>query len=127
MNKIILIGRLANDPELRYTPSEGKAVTRFTIAVNGYRDNDADFIRVVTWNRLAEVCAEYLVKGKQAAIEGQLKIRSYTDQNGVRRISPEVVASKVEFLGSSGNNNNSDNNKNDDLFYGGFADEDAPF
>ena len=109
MNKIILIGRLANDPELRYTPSEGKAVTRFTIAVNGYRDNDADFIRVVTWNRLAEVCAEYLVKGKQAAIEGQLKIRSYTDQNGVRRISPEVVASKVEFLGSSGNNNNSDN------------------
>ena len=126
MNKIILIGRLANDPELRYTPSEGKAVTRFTIAVNGYRDNDADFIRVVTWNRLAEVCAEYLVKGKQAAIEGQLKIRSYTDQNGVRRISPEVVASKVEFLGSSGNNN-SDNNKNDDLSYGGFADEDAPF
>jgi single-strand DNA-binding protein len=126
MNKIILIGRLANNPEIRYTPSDGKVVTRFTIAVNGYRDNDADFIRVVTWNRLAEVCAEYLVKGKQVAIEGQLKIRSYTDQNGVRRISPEVVASKVEFLGSSGNNN-SDNNKNDDLSYGGFADEDAPF
>lgn len=102
LNRIILIGRLTKDPELRYTQS-GKAVCAFTLAVdrpylanNGNRE--ADFINIVVWNKTAENCAQYLAKGKLAAVDGRLQIRSYDGQDGQRRYVTEVIADNVQFL-----------------------------
>lgn len=103
MNKVILIGRLTKDPELRYTQS-GAAVCSFTLAVdrgftNQQGEREADFISVVVWNKSAESAAEYLSKGRQAAVEGRLQIRSYEANDGTKRWVAEVVASHVMFLG----------------------------
>lgn len=102
LNRIVLIGRLTKDPELRYTQS-GKAVCAFTLAVdrpylanNGNRE--ADFINIVVWNKTAENCAQYLAKGKLAAVDGRLQIRSYDGQDGQRRYVTEVIADNVQFL-----------------------------
>ena len=102
LNRIVLIGRLTKDPELRYTQS-GKAVCTFTLAVdrpylanNGNRE--ADFINIVVWNTTAENCAQYLAKGKLAAVDGRLQIRSYDGQDGQRRYVTEVIADNVQFL-----------------------------
>ncbi len=102
-NKIILIGRLVRDPELRYTPS-GEAVANFTLAVDRYfsRENETDFIRIVVWRKQAENCAQYLAKGRLVAIEGRLQIRSYEDKQGAKRQAVEVVANSVVFLGNGG-------------------------
>ncbi|MGI6307632.1 MAG: single-stranded DNA-binding protein [Dethiobacteria bacterium] len=104
MNSVILIGHLAQDPELRYTPAGGIAVANFTLAVNRpflnqKGEREADFIRIVTWRKLAESCAQNLSKGRQVAVEGRLQIRSYDDREGIRRIAAEVVARSVHFLG----------------------------
>lgn len=103
MNKCILIGNLANDPELMHTQS-GKAKCSFRIACqrryasqNGERI--ADFISVVCWDKLAENCARYLAKGRKCAIEGEIQNRSYDAQDGSKRFVTEVVASVVEFIG----------------------------
>ena len=106
MNKIILIGRLTADPELRYTQS-GVAVGRFTLAVdrpftNQQGERETDFIDVVVWRNQAENCANYLKKGFLAAVEGRLQIRSYETQDGQRRRVAEVVADRVEFLEGRG-------------------------
>ena len=103
INRVVLVGRLVRDPELRYTAS-GKAVSSFTLAVNrrfGSRqgEKEADFIDIVTWEKTAEACANYLKKGSQIALEGRLQIRSYDDSQGIRRKAAEVVANNVEFLG----------------------------
>lgn len=102
MNRIILIGRLVRDVELRYTRS-GLAVGSFTLAVdrpfttqNGERETD--FIDIVVWRKQAENCANFLGKGRLVAVEGRLQIRSYDDQNGIRRKAAEVVADQVHFL-----------------------------
>lgn len=100
MNVIILIGRLVRDPELRYT-QDGIAVANFTLAVDGYKKDDTDFIKVVVWRKLAEACTEYLEKGRLVAVKGQLKIRKYEDKDGNNRISPEVVANSIKFLEKS--------------------------
>ena len=102
LNKIILIGRLTRDPELRYTPS-GTAVARFTLSVDRSRPNqqgerEADFIDIVVWSKLAETCANYLGKGRLVAVDGRLQIRSYDDSQGIRRKAAEVVAENVRFL-----------------------------
>lgn len=102
LNRIILIGRLTADPQLRYT-ANGNAVTNFTLAVNKPfvgqdGERGADFIDVVVWRKLAEACANHLAKGRLAAVEGRLEIRSYEDQQGVRRKAAEVVADNVRFL-----------------------------
>ena len=102
MNHITLIGRLTKEPELRYT-ANGKAVCNFTLAVDRpFKGQDgkqeADFIAIQVWDKRAENCAKYLAKGKQAAVEGRLQIRSYEDNNGQRRWVTEVVANSVEFL-----------------------------
>lgn len=109
MNSVNLIGRLARDPELRYTPS-GVAVTRLVIAVdrpftNQQGEREADFIDVVVWQKQAENCANYLSKGRQIGVEGRLQIRSYEDSQGIRRKAAEVVARHVEFLGGKGDGN----------------------
>ena len=102
MNKAILIGRLTADPNLRYTQS-GNAVANFTLAVDRpYAsqggEKEVDFINIVTWRKLAEIVANNLEKGRLVAVEGRLQIRSYDDQNGVRRKAAEVVADQVKFL-----------------------------
>lgn len=102
MNRVILVGRLTRDPEMRYTP-EGVAVTTFDLAVNRpylTREGEraTDFIRIVTWRKLAEVCANNLGKGRLVAVDGHLRTRSYEGRDGIRRRATEVVADTVRFL-----------------------------
>lgn len=102
MNKVILIGRLANDPELKYTPS-GVAVSTFRVAVNrpftnAQGEREADFIDVVAWRQNAEFAANYLGKGRLVAVEGRLQIRSYQAQDGTRRRVAEVVSDHLKGL-----------------------------
>ncbi|HHT72021.1 MAG: single-stranded DNA-binding protein [bacterium] len=102
LNKVILIGRLTRDPELRYTAS-GIPVGRFTLAVdrsftNQQGERETDFIDIVVWRKLAEVCANNLGKGRLVAVEGRLQIRSYETQDGQKRRVAEVVADNVRFL-----------------------------
>lgn len=106
LNRVILIGRLTRDPELRYTPS-GVAVTQFTLAVdrqfaNQQGEREADFINIVTWRKLAETCANYLSKGRLTAVEGRIQTRNYDNNEGRRVYVTEVVADNVRFLESSG-------------------------
>lgn len=104
LNRVILIGRLTRDPELRYTPS-GVAVTQFTLAVdrpftNAQGEREADFIPIVTWRQLAETCANYLRKGRLTAVEGRMQVRHYENNEGRRVYVTEVVADNVRFLES---------------------------
>jgi single-strand DNA-binding protein len=105
LNKVVMIGRLVRDPELRNLAGNNVSVVNFTLAVDrpflskesGKRE--ADFIDVVAWRKLAENCAAYLKKGNQAAVVGSLQVRSYDDSQGIRRTAAEVVADDVRFLG----------------------------
>jgi single-strand DNA-binding protein len=123
LNRVILIGRLTRDPELRYTPN-GVAVATFALAVDrpftsNQGEREADFINIVTWRGLAENCANYLKKGRLAAVDGRLQIRNYDNNEGKRVYVTEVVAENVRFLesgqggqgqqgqSSQGNQNNS--------------------
>jgi single-strand DNA-binding protein len=101
-NRIILIGRLTRDPELRYVPS-GAPVASFTLAVdrpfaNQQGNRETDFIDVVAWRKLAEQVSQYMTKGRMVAVEGRLQIRSYETQDGQKRKVAEVVADGVRFL-----------------------------
>jgi single-strand DNA-binding protein len=102
LNKVLLIGHLTRDPEMRYTPS-GIPVTTFRIAVNRPKNSkgeqSADFIDIVTWRKLAEICGDYLKKGRLVAVEGSLRTRSYQTVDGQKRRVVEVVATSVHFLG----------------------------
>jgi len=102
MNRIILLGRLVRDPDVRVTPTE-KTVCTFTLAVdrpftgkNGQRE--ADFINIVTWNKTAELCGNSLTKGQRALVEGRLQIRSYDGKDGNKHYVTEVIADRVEFI-----------------------------
>ena len=101
MNKVILLGNLTQDPEVRYIPS-GHAVATFSIGVNsGFGDNKrTDFISIVVWRKLAEICGNNITKGSRVLVEGSLHIRSYETQEKQKRYVTEVVASNVEFLGN---------------------------
>ena len=105
LNKVILIGNLTADPELRYTPN-GTARTRFSVAVNRqYKDSsgklqeDVTFVPIVTWGSQAENSANYLSKGRSVAVDGRLRIDSFENAEGERKKVVEVVASSVQFLG----------------------------
>lgn len=102
LNRVVLIGRLTKDPELRYTPN-GVAVTSFALAVDrnfksAQGERETDFINIVVWRQLAENCANFLAKGKLAAVDGRLQIRSYEGQDGQKRTMAEVIAENVRFL-----------------------------
>ena len=106
MNQVVLIGRLANDPELSYTPNNQTAVCRFTLAVSRMRREDpADFIRITVWGKQAENCERYLSKGRQAAVHGRIQTGSYTNREGAKVYTTEVVAQNVEFLGGGNSGN----------------------
>ncbi|MCJ7812534.1 single-stranded DNA-binding protein [bacterium] len=105
VNKVILVGRLGADPQLKYTPS-GKANANFNIATNftwkdqsGNKQDKTDWHRVVVWGKLAEVVGEWLKKGSYVYIEGRIQTRSYNDNNGVKKWVTEVVATDLEMLG----------------------------
>ena len=111
MNKVVLIGRLTKDPELRFTPGSGAAVTTLTLAVDKYNtktgQREADFVPVVVWGKQAESTANYMSKGSQMAISGRIQTRSYEAKDGTKRYVTEVVATEVQFLSkgnASGNN-----------------------
>jgi len=99
MNKVILVGRLSQDPEVRYTKTE-KAVASFSLAVDdGWGDNKKTyFVPIVAWDKLAEICGNNLSKGQRALIDGKLQIRSYEDKDGQKRRVTEVIAQNIEFL-----------------------------
>jgi single-strand DNA-binding protein len=100
VNKVVLTGRLTRDPEMR-SLSSGKAVTQFSIATNEYigqGKEKAEFHNVVTWDRLAQTCGEFLGKGQQVAVEGRLQTRTWDDDKGLRHWKTEIVASSVEML-----------------------------
>ena len=105
VNKVILIGRLGRDPELRYTPA-GKAVCNFTMATSetwkdadGDKQENTEWHRIVLWGKTAELAAKHLAKGAQVYIEGKLQTREWTDKEGAQRYTTEVVASHMTFLG----------------------------
>lgn len=112
LNRVILIGRLTKDPELRYTPA-GVAVVTYTLAVDRpYGGNEgkkeADFIPIVAWRQLAENCANYLRKGRLAAVEGRMQVRNYDNNEGRRIYITEVIADNVRFLESGNSSNRSE-------------------
>lgn len=116
LNRIVLIGRLTRDPELRFTPN-GHAVCSFTLAVdrpftNQEGNRETDFINIVVWNKQGENCAQYLAKGRMAAVDGRLQIRSYDGNDGQRRYVTEVIADNVRFLSSRNEGNASSNSNN---------------
>ena len=126
MNKVILIGRLTKDVELRYTQTNNTAVASFSLAVNRKfvkpgKERQADFFNIIAWNKLAENISKYLFKGNQVAISGRLETRSWDDQNGQKHYVTEVIAEEVDFIGSKNKQNNeailnspTPINKNDD-------------
>lgn len=104
VNKVILVGRLGVDPEVRYTPA-GTAVAHFRLATNeswtdksGQKQERTEWHRVVVWGKLAELCGEYLTKGRQVYLEGKLQTREWTDQETHKHFTTEVVANQVVFL-----------------------------
>lgn len=128
INRVVLVGRLTKDPELRYTPNTATAITNFTLAVNRNFTNqqgerDADFVPIVVWRAQAEHCANYLKKGSLAGIDGRLQTRSYDTPEGQRRFVTEVVADNVRFLDSK----KKENIDSDCHNFGEEVDEDHPF
>ncbi len=104
LNKVMLIGNLGADPEMRYT-ANGNAVTTFSVACNrtytgpdGERKEETEWFNIVTWNKLAETCSQFLQKGRRAYVEGRLQTRSWEGQDGQRRFRTEVIANTVLFL-----------------------------
>jgi single-strand DNA-binding protein len=101
-NRVILVGNLTRDPEIRYTQSS-KAVTKFTLAINNPRNKEeTTYVDIVAWDRLGETCNTYLKKGSSALVEGRLVIRSYDDKDGNKRKATEVVIDNMQMLGAKG-------------------------
>lgn len=105
LNKVMIIGHLGRDPEMRYTPS-GRPVTTFTMAVSrswnsadGERHSETEWFNVVAWGNLAEICKQYLTKGQQVYIEGRLQTRRWDDKEGAKHTSVEIVANEMMMLG----------------------------
>jgi len=108
VNKVILVGNLGADPDMRYTPS-GQGVCELRIATseswndkNGQRQERTEWHRVVVWGKRAEVCSKYLSKGRQVFVEGRIQTRSYDDKEGQKRYITEIIAADVQFLGGGG-------------------------
>jgi single-strand DNA-binding protein len=121
INKVILIGRLGRDPELRYTTS-GQPVANFTIATTEVRNSKegekqeyTEWHRIVAWGRLAEICSEYLTKGKMVYIEGALRTRSWDDKQGSKRWTTEIVSQTMQILSPAGEKSGMEEKSDSDL------------
>ncbi len=130
LNKVMIIGHLGRDPEMRYTPS-GRPVTTFTVATNrtwnttdGERHNETEWFNIVAWGNLAEICKQYLNKGQQVYVEGRLQTRRWEDGDNIKRTSVEIVASEMMILGDrhDSNQSNVDSQESDLL-----SDEEYPY
>jgi single-strand DNA-binding protein len=135
LNKVMVIGHLGRDPEMRYTPS-GRPVTTFTVAVSrswntadGERRTETEWFNIVSWGNLAEICKQYLHKGRQVYIEGRLQTRRWEDKEGQKHTSVEVVANEMMMLGDRRDNSKqSQESEQDDESSEPVADEDEfPF
>lgn len=140
VNKVIILGRLGQDPELKYTPN-GNAVCNISVATSEswtdkntqQKQEKTEWHRVVTWGKLAELCNQYLGKGSQVYLEGKLETRSWDDKDGNKKYTTEIVANTAQFIGNKNEspNNNQPNNNNNQA--GGistsanFANDDIPF
>jgi single-strand DNA-binding protein len=107
VNKVILLGRLGQDPEMKYTPN-GSAVCNFSMATTeawtdkaGQKQEKTEWHRIVVWGKLAELCNQYLSKGRQAFVEGRLQTRSWDDKEGNKRYTTEILAATVQFIGGA--------------------------
>ena len=140
VNKVLLIGRLGRDPEVRYTP-DGTAIANFSIATSeewkdkktGEKQQRTEWHRIVAFRRLGEICGEYLSKGKQVYIEGRIQTRDWQDKDGNKRYTTEIVASQMQMLGSrdmndqSGGSGFSGNDIPPGPEFSGSQDDDIPF
>lgn len=119
VNKVILVGNLGRDPELKYTPS-GAAVVNFTLATNdkwkdkeGNKQEHTEWHRIVAWNKLAEICGEYLHKGRQVYIEGSIRSRTYKDREGRDKTVTEIRAGNMVMLGRGGDSSSNSSRDGD--------------
>ena len=137
LNKVMIIGNLGRDPEMRFT-ANGQAVANFSVACNrryttreGEQRDETEWVRVVCWARLAEIAGQYLQRGSQIYVEGRLQTRSWEDQQGQTRYMTEVVANNFQFLGSrgggGGNSGGGDSQDGPSDFGGGPDAGDLPF
>lgn len=122
VNKVILLGRLGQDPELKYTPG-GAAVCNFSMATTeawtdkqGQKQEKTEWHRIVVWGKLAELCNQYLAKGRQAFVEGRLQTRNWDDKDGTKRYTTEIMASTVQFIGGATASNTNTNTNVDKSF-----------
>lgn len=137
MNTVFLIGRLTKDVELRYIASTGKAVARFTLAVDrafAKKEDEvtADFFNIVVWGKTAENCANYLAKGRMLAVRGRLQNNNYTDKSGVKQYAVEIIAEEVKFIDWGDKKGkqeqaNTDFNSLDESGYRAINDDETPF
>lgn len=133
VNKAILIGRLGRDPEVRYTP-DGLMVTSFNLATdeqwkdkNGQKVQKTEWHRIVTFGKLAEICGNYLTKGKMVYVEGRIQTRSWEDKEGAKRFTTEVVASDMRMLDSKGQGKGSEPSVEEPYSADSIPEEDVPF
>ncbi|MFB3924604.1 MAG: single-stranded DNA-binding protein [Syntrophales bacterium] len=135
VNKVILIGRLGADPEVRYTP-DGTMVTSFRMATDeqwkskaGEKTQRTEWHRIVTFRKLAEICGNYLAKGKLVYIEGRLQTRSWEDKDGIKRFTTEIVATGMQMLDSKGQGKDQEGSWSDQVppFTGSESEDDVPF
>lgn len=134
LNKVMVIGHLGKDPEMRYTPS-GRPVTTFSVAVSrswntadGERRTETEWFNIVAWGNLAEICKQYLNKGQQVYVEGRLQTRRWEDKEGQKHTSVEVVANEMMMLGDRRDNNKTQESDQEDEGPEPVADEDEfPF
>ncbi len=136
MNHVILIGRLARDPELKYIPASGMAVTKFSLAVDKELSKDkkqeavsqgkqtADFLNITSFGKQAENCANYLSKGSQCAIHGRITTGNYTTQEGEKRYVTNIIADRVEFIGSQKGQTQHGRSEPDSSFFDNLPDDD---
>jgi single-strand DNA-binding protein len=127
MNRVVLIGRLGKDPELRYT-SSGTAIAKFSLATDRRKRNGEeqppDWHRITAWGRLGEICSQYLIKGERVMIEGRIEYGSY-EKDGVKHYTTDIIAEEMEMLGSPGNRDPGESRESTKLT--GDAIEDIPF
>lgn len=120
VNKVILVGRLGADPDMRYTPS-GQGVCELRLATNeswtdknGQRQERTEWHRIVVWGKRAEICSKYLAKGREVYVEGRIQTRQYDDKDGNKRYITEVIAQDVQFLGGGGGRDGGRGGRGDD-------------
>lgn len=133
INKVVLIGRLTKDPELRFASGSGTAVTRFTLAVSRpFKKDETDFINCIAFGKAGETIAQYVTKGQQFAISGNIRTGSYEAQDGTRRYTTDVVVEGFDFISGNSNVNNQQSREDADKAFNdalmeGIDDGDIPF